>query len=806
MADFEFLVPARAQHRQLAPRTVRVRGIDLGTTNSAVAEAVWNSGERELPDADCLVLEQDTTSGVVRNVLVPSVVALLEGRTFVGVGAKRLRMTAAAFDLRRNESLFFDCKNDIGLRRTYERAPEGYRSAAAIAGHVLELICSRAARVSPGAVDRTVVTVPASFQAAQREDTLRAARLAGLELSGGDLLDEPVAAFVELLVSRHGMPFVLNSGRRSLVVFDFGGGTCDVAVFELEIRRGGLRPAISPLAVSRYHRLGGGDIDGAIVHEVLLPQLVEQNELGPFDLSFTVKKELLEPALLGVAETLKIVLCSKIRRARASGLDEDPRALEAVSPATFEVVVDDRELRLERPTLTAEAFARVLGPFLDEDLLYARETEYRLTGSIFAPLQDALDRADVDPKRVDYCLMVGGSCLIPQVVEAVSEFLPKAEVITYPDAESVQTAVARGAAYHALSLAVFGEGIVDPIAHERIAIRTQSGLEEIIPKGASLPYPSREGFARSLALAVPASSASGPVELRIEVVRGEDEQLLLRRIWSIDAPAVKGEPLLLDVRLDENQVLKLELRRASNENGRPFTERIENPLTHVVNPQDTRLRIEESEEALRTGCVPAAEVPARLSELASDYAELGQREKALDYYRKALKRRGGPDAVTLNRMGIVAGEIGDAEREEKFYRESAAADPDWGAPLFNLALAQRRRGEYAKASETVEEALRRERDAPYLVLRAQIAEGLGDAAGRARFLEEGLGEFGPVPGLDDWSLGWHLTGARMSGDEELVAAIEQEQKKRRRGTPVPGSERGQLPIRSVALERFRPDR
>ena len=109
-----------------------------------------------------------------------------------------------------------------------------------------------------------------------------------------------------------------------------------------------------------------------------------------------------------------------------------------------------RKLTLQSPRLTAEQFEMLLEPFLDRDLLYARQTDYRMTCSIFAPLQDALDRSGLDRSDVDYCLLVGGSSLIPQVAAAAAGFFPSARVLTHGDADSVQTAVARGAAYHAL--------------------------------------------------------------------------------------------------------------------------------------------------------------------------------------------------------------------------------------------------------------------------------------------------------------------------------------------------------------------
>ncbi|MGC9329266.1 MAG: Hsp70 family protein, partial [Candidatus Hinthialibacter sp.] len=133
---------------------------------------------------------------------------------------------------------------------------------------------------------RFVVTVTASFQAAQRLDTMKAAELAGISLTGGDLMDEPIAAFFDYLMS-HAQNFSPKLERpKNLLVFDFGGGTCDVAVFRLQLDAIRKNISISPLAVSRYHRLGGGDIDRAILYEVLVPQIIEQNGLSSSDLTY----------------------------------------------------------------------------------------------------------------------------------------------------------------------------------------------------------------------------------------------------------------------------------------------------------------------------------------------------------------------------------------------------------------------------------------------------------------------------------------------------------------------------------------
>ena len=164
-----------AVERPVPPGPVRVIGIDLGTTNSTVAELNWPPDGPGSLRARCVEVEQPTPEGTYIHLLVPSIVALCDGRTWVGEGAKRLRARAAQLGLRQDVTLFYDCKNDIGVRRTYHRAAEGFRTAADIGGHVLRFLRDAALVEDQTPIGRVVVTVPASFQAAQRLDTVAAA-------------------------------------------------------------------------------------------------------------------------------------------------------------------------------------------------------------------------------------------------------------------------------------------------------------------------------------------------------------------------------------------------------------------------------------------------------------------------------------------------------------------------------------------------------------------------------------------------------------------------------------------------------
>lgn len=773
------------------PSPVRVLGIDLGTTNSTVAEVVWEGDHAEPPKACCLEIEQPTETGTYYHVLVPSVVVIQPSRVWVGEGAKRLRMNAA---LRRNKDIFYECKNDIGLRRTYHLAPEGFRSAAEISGKVLAFLKAAADDAREQPVTRTVVTVPASFQLSQRNDTLRAAELAGLKLHPGDLLDEPVAAFLDYMVTHSASLLEELEHPQNLVVFDFGGGTCDVAVFRIQMSD--RRLEISPLAVSRYHRLGGGDIDASIVHQELIPQVAEQNGLDNRSFDYDQRKRHLEPTLLSVAESLKIGLCIEIARLKSFGryAEMDKSEIVKTHPGVWQCPTPAHpSLVLRSPRLTAARFEELLKPFLDTDLLYARETEYYLTCSIFAPLQDALERGGLRRDNVHLCLMVGGSCLIPQVVDAVQGFFPHARLLSYEDRESTQVAVARGAAYHAMALKLFGRGLVQSVAHDAIALRVAGGLLELVPRGAALPFPGPELFAEHLELVVPQTAIIGSVPLQVELVAGSDERSLFAALWDIPAPVNRGDPLQLRVHMDSNQCLHLELTLRDDPQAQPFACTVENPLTLIVNPHAIRQRIEELEENLRTRKVAARDIPNTLRELADDYVELGQLDKAIDYLLQALRRLGAPDSNLLNQLGILYGQKRDWERQEKAYREAFQAAPHSATPLFNLSLSQMHRGLLDAAEVTICEAIAVEQDPPYSVLHAVVLDKRGQGEQAKSLAADALKRFDQVSRLNDWELGWMCTAARMVPDPKRLEAATAEQKRRKRARQTVSDEPGGLP-------------
>jgi hypothetical protein len=119
---------------------------------------------------------------------------------------------------------------------------------------------------------------------------------------------------------------------------------------------------------------------------------------------------------------------------------------------------------------------------------------------------------------------------------------------------------------------------------------------------------------------------------------------------------------VLEYRYDANQILELKLALAPKAGTGSYECTVENPLTNVVNPQAARLKLDELEEEIRTGKVPKESVSGKLVEAAELMAELGHRERAFAQLKKVLQGMSRPSGWMLNRMGILAGEMGDAER------------------------------------------------------------------------------------------------------------------------------------------------
>ena len=750
-------------------------GIDLGTTNSVVALGRWNPADPTSISVTCLEVEQPTADlGSHIGTLVPSVVARRGDRLFVGEGAKRIVANSGALGMLRNRDVFFETKNEIGTDRRYPRAPEGFRSPGEIGGHILRYLMAAAAETELRSI---VVTVPASFQTAQRDETFAAAAHAGFDLLRTQLFDEPLSAFLDFLAGNPTDIAIAQGGACNLLVFDFGGGTCDIALLTLSrsVATQGLE--VAARSVSRFHRLGGGDIDAAIVYDVLLPQLLDQNQLPALAFGYAEKRNQLEPALRPIAEGLKIGLCQEQARRQRLGLAPDPN-LRRQFPGRHNVRVNDRTLSLTNPALTSEAFAAVLSPFIDRNMLAPRSDEYRTSRSIFAPVDDAIERSGFRHDEIDVCLMVGGSSGIPQIAEALRAAMPKARVVGYEDPTARKECVARGAAIAATVQAVMGRRILTPVCNDEIAMRTQDGVRPLVARGHALPWPV-DGEAELTGLQAPRASDLGPLDLRVEVVAVSDGRTLFKALWPLQPPVRKGEPLVIRYQFDANQVMRLRLLRPERRD-QPETQLwIENPLTNVQNPLLKEIEAERLERQIGGGALDPRAREEKALQLASLLDEIGQREKAFAILRSIQAGQRGPDAVLLNRMALILESLGDQQEACRLFEQAADAGRDWGGALFNLALNLRTRGRTPDAITAIERALHRDATGPYHTLRALLAGDTKDETRRQGSLAAARASWPAPRSMSNWMLTWYRFWADQCGEQAAIRAVEEERRRRR---------------------------
>ncbi|BAW08585.1 Hsp70 family protein [Nocardia seriolae] len=213
-----------------------VYGIDLGTTNSAIA-AIDADGRPEV-----LV-------GMNGEPTVPSVVLFASAHDHVvGEGARR----QARLD---PDHVCTLVKRRMGDAEWRFGAHGQLWSAPAVSSLILKSLAADAEFAGGEPVRRAVITVPAYFGDEERRATIQAGTYAGFDVAG--VLSEPIAAALAYGFGRLDGSLEIGKGptRETVLVYDLGGGTFDATVIELADRR------ISVLAVEGDHQLGGADWD-----------------------------------------------------------------------------------------------------------------------------------------------------------------------------------------------------------------------------------------------------------------------------------------------------------------------------------------------------------------------------------------------------------------------------------------------------------------------------------------------------------------------------------------------------------------
>ncbi len=349
----------------------KVIGIDLGTTNSAMAF---------MDGSDPKIIENSEGGRTT-----PSVVALTTGGDqLVGITAKNQAVTNpenTIYEIKRLMGLRFDSPavKEIAARVPYKIVAgdngdawvemEGKKYAPSqISAMILAKLKKDAESYLGEPVTDAVITVPAYFNDSQRQATKDAGRIAGLNVLR--IVNEPTAA---------ALAYGLDKDKDgTIVVYDLGGGTFDVSVLEI------VDGVFEVKSTNGDTALGGSDFDARVL-KYLIDEFKSQTGI---DLS---GDKLALQRLKEAAEKAKIELSSKT----SADINLPFLTADATGPKHFNTTLSRAKLE----SLVADLIEKTI-----------------------EPCRKALKDAGIEKSQINEVILVGGQTRMPKVVETVKEF------------------------------------------------------------------------------------------------------------------------------------------------------------------------------------------------------------------------------------------------------------------------------------------------------------------------------------------------------------------------------------------------
>ncbi len=436
----------------------KILGIDLGTTNSAMA--VMEGSEPEI----LVNAEGDRTT--------PSVEGFRkDGERVVGKAAKNQAVTnpentvssvkrfiGRSFDETKDEQKTVSYKVQKGKdgRAVVDIDGKDY-TPEEISAMVLQKLKADAEKQLGGPVTQAVITVPAYFNDAQRQATKDAGKIAGLEVLR--IINEPTAAALAYGLDK-------TNKDEKILVFDLGGGTFDVSILELG------DGVFEVASTAGDNHLGGDDWDQRII-DWLADKFQADNgiDLRQDKMALQRLKEAAEKAKMELSSTSQANVNLPFITADASG----PKHLDY--------------------TLTRAEFERITKDLLDR---------------VKTPVEQALKDAGLKAGDIDEVILVGGSTRMPAVQEIVKKLTGKEPNMSVNPDE----VVAMGAAVQGGVLAGDVEGIllldVTPLS---LGVETMGGvMTKMIERNTTIPTRKTEIYS---------TASDNQTSVEVHVLQGE---------------------------------------------------------------------------------------------------------------------------------------------------------------------------------------------------------------------------------------------------------------------------------------------
>lgn len=367
-------------------------GIDLGTTNSAIA--VMNEGKTKMYRTD---MQRETMPSCL---MVTKKGFILGDKAYAQLAKdKKKAFTDPDFV----SNIFIEFKRTMGNSVKYKTDDKigAELSSEELSAEVLKTLKSY---VDDENVKAAIITIPAAFEMNQINATKKAAELAGIEYV--ELVQEPYAAAIA-----YGVESANKNGF--WLVFDFGGGTFDSALVKVS------EGIIKVIDTEGDNFLGGKNLDEAIVDQIFIPYLKENYSIDSIiddKEKFTAFKEMWKP----LAEDAKNQLSYK---------EEYPILTNLYDEYGEDDEGEEFEIEL---TITRDKLKKVIEPFIQKAINYCKVL---------------LQRNNLNGSSLDELILVGGPTLSPIVREMLEEQIKKPNTSVDP-----MTVVAKGAAIYASNI------------------------------------------------------------------------------------------------------------------------------------------------------------------------------------------------------------------------------------------------------------------------------------------------------------------------------------------------------------------
>ncbi len=346
----------------------KIIGIDLGTTNSAVA--VMEGGQSTI------------IPNIEGNRTTPSIVAFTkDGERLVGETAKRQAITNP-------DRTVSSIKREMGSDHKVTIDGKDY-SPQEISAMILQKLKSDAESYLGETISEAVITVPAYFTDAQRQATKDAGRIAGLDVKR--IVNEPTAAALAYGEDK-------DTDSSMVMIYDLGGGTFDVSILELS-------DGVFEVQSTRgNNRLGGDDFDAKVI-DWIAESFKKENgvDLKADRMSLQRLKEAAEKAKKELSSTMSTNINLPFITATAEG----PLHLNMdLTRAKFDELTADLVKKTEGPVMEALKDANISASDIDKVLLVGGSTRIPAVQSLVKNLIGKDPQKDINP---DECVALGAA-------------------------------------------------------------------------------------------------------------------------------------------------------------------------------------------------------------------------------------------------------------------------------------------------------------------------------------------------------------------------------------------------------------